>query len=333
MQSSAVPPLTDLIVNPTPLVLAEEVSRAVGCEVWVKRDDQTHPRYGGNKVRKLTPLLAEARSRGVTHVLTIGAAGSHHVLATAVHGGAMGLTVEAALVPQPGSEHVEAMLRASSAQASALHPSVSFPTAMATLALRALSLRSRGARPWIIPVGGSNALGSSGYLDAQLELAAQLAAMGAPVPDAQVCALGSGGTLAGLLAGRAVAGALGEVWGVRVTPPVAVPSWRIASLARAALRLRGHDAPCPPVRVFEGALGEGYGRPTDDARRARELFARDGVMLDDTYTAKAAAGLIALARRAPRRYLFWQTLSSAPLGPLQGSNPPPLPRRLRSLLR
>jgi 1-aminocyclopropane-1-carboxylate deaminase/D-cysteine desulfhydrase-like pyridoxal-dependent ACC family enzyme len=333
VQSSPAPPLTDLIVNPTPLVLAEEVSRSVGCEVWVKRDDQTHPRYGGNKVRKLTPLLAEALAQGVTHVLTVGAAGSHHVLATAVHGGAVGLTVEAALVPQPASAHVEAMLRASAAQASALHPSASFPTAMAALALRSLALRSKGARPWIIPVGGSNALGSSGYLAAQLELAAQLAAMGAPAPDVQVCALGSGGTLAGLLAGRAIAGELGEVWGVRVTPRMAAPSWRVASLARAVLRLRGYAGPCPAVRVFEGALGEGYGRPTDDARRARELFARDGVLLDDTYTAKAAAGLLALARRTPRRYLFWQTLSSAPLGPLQGSAPPALPRRLRSLLR
>ena len=96
-------PLTDLIVNPTPLVLAEEVSSSVGCEVWVKRDDQTHPRYGGNKVRKLAPLLADARARGVTHVLTLGAAGSHHVLATAVHGGAMGLTVEAALAGYDGA--------------------------------------------------------------------------------------------------------------------------------------------------------------------------------------------------------------------------------------
>jgi len=331
MQSSV--PLTDLIVNPTPLVLAEEVSRSVGCEVWVKRDDQTHPRYGGNKVRKLAPLLADARALGVTHVLTLGAAGSHHVLATAVHGGAMGLTVEAALAPQPSSAHVEEMLRASAAQAAVLHSCGSVPSAMVALGLRSLALRAMGARPMIIPVGGSNALGSSGYLDAQIELAAQLASMGAPSPDVQVCALGSGGTLAGLLAGRALAGALGDVWGVRVTPPLAVPSWRIASLARAILRRRRSAAALPPVRVFEGALGEGYGCPTDDARRAAELFARDGLVLDDTYTAKAAAGLIALARRTPRRYLFWQTLSSSPSGPLLGSASAPLPPRLRSLLR
>lgn len=320
-------------MNPTPLILAEEVSRSVGCEVWVKRDDKTHPLYGGNKVRKLAPLLADARARGVTHVLTLGAAGSHHVLATAVHGRAMGLAVEAALAPQPTSPHVEEMLRASARQAAALHPCGSVPSAMAALGLRSLALRAKGARPMIIPVGGSNALGSSGYLDAQLELAAQLAATGAPSPDVQVCALGSGGTLAGLLAGRALVGALGDVWGVRVTPALAVPSWRIASLAGAILRRRRSTVALPPVRVFEGALGEGYGRPSEDARRAAELFARDGLVLDDTYTAKAAAGLIALARRSPRRYLFWQTLSSSPMSPLLGSSTAPLSPRLRSLLR
>ena len=130
------------------------------------------------------------------------------------------------------------------------------------------------------------------------------------------CALGSGGTLAGLLAGHAAEGVRGEVWGVRVTPRIAVPSMRVRALARAVLRRAAVDARCPPVRVFEGALGEGYGRSTPEGDFARDLFARDGITLDDTYTAKAAAGLIALARRVPRRYLLWHTLSSAPLEPL-----------------
>jgi 1-aminocyclopropane-1-carboxylate deaminase/D-cysteine desulfhydrase-like pyridoxal-dependent ACC family enzyme len=324
--------MPDLAVTPTPLVLAEAVSRALGCEVWIKRDDRTHPRYGGNKVRKLVPLLAAARAAGVTDVLTAGAAGSHHVLATAVHGAAMGLRVEAALSPQPASAHVEEMLRASLAQAAALHPCGSMPGALATLALRALTLRARGSRPMIIPVGGSNALGASGYLDAQLELIAQFAALGLPLPDVQVCALGSGGTLAGLLAGRALAGRGGELWGVRVTPPIAAPAVRLRSLARATLALRGSAAGCPALHVFEGALGDGYGRATGDGRRAQELFARDGVTLDDTYTAKAAAGLVALARATPRRYLFWHTLSSAPTGPLLPPAPAALPPGLRALL-
>lgn len=322
--------MEELIIIPTPLVLAEEVSRAVGCEVWVKRDDQTHPRYGGNKVRKLGPLLALARRDGVTHVLTLGAAGSHHVLATAVHGAAQGFVVEAALAPQRRSAHVEAMLRASSSQAARIHPCRSFPGALATVALRAAALRASGARPRIIPFGGSNAVGASGYLDAQVELAGQLAALGVPAPDAQVCALGSGGTLAGLLAGCGLAGGRAEVWGVRVAPSFATPAWRVATLARAALRLRGGDGRCPTARFFDGAIGAGYGIATDDGRRAAELFARDGLTLDDTYTAKAAAGLIAIARLHPRRYLFWHTLSSSPMGPLLGEAP--VAASLRGLL-
>ncbi len=306
----------DLIVPPTPLMLAEAVSRALGCEVWVKRDDQTHPRYGGNKVRKLVPLLAEARARGATHLLTLGAAGSHHVLATAVHGAAAGLPVEAALFPQARTPHVEATLRASASQAGQLHPCHNVVTAMVTLAARSLALRATGARPWTIPVGGSNAIGASGYLDARRELATQLEAMGVAAPDVQVCALGSGGTLAGLLAGQAAVGGQGAVWGVRVTPRFAVPSMRVRALADSVLRRASVDARCPAVRVFEEALGDGYGRSTPEGDAARELFARDGITLDDTYTAKAAAGLMALSRRVPRRYLLWHTLSSTPLEPL-----------------
>lgn len=330
MHTSA--PVIDLTVPPTPLQLAEAVSRALGCEVWVKRDDQTHPRYGGNKVRKLVPLLGDARDAGVTHVLTAGAAGSHHALATAVHGRAAGFEVELALFPQPASPHVEAMLAASSQQATRVHPCANVVSALAMLVARSLALRAQGARPRIIPIGGSNALGASAYLDAQRELAAQVAAGEAPAPDVQVCALGSGGTLAGLLAGAAAVEGLGAVHGVRVTPPLAAPAMRVRALAREILRARGVGAACPPVRVFEGVLGEGYGRPTADGDRACELFARDGVTLDATYTAKAAAGLVALARRAPRRYLFWSTLSSAPLAPLHGGEakaPPALRRLLR----
>lgn len=323
--------MTDLAITPTPVLLAEAASRALGCEVWVKRDDRTHPRYGGNKVRKLVPLLAEARARGVTHLLTLGAAGSHHVLATALHGAEAGFLVEAALFPQPSSAHVEAVLRVSTSHASRVHPASGVVTAMATLVVRAAALRAGGARPWIIPPGGSNAIGASGYLTAQRELGAQHDAGDVPAPDVQVCVLGSGGTLAGLLAGRAAVAGLGEVWGVRVTPRLAVPSWRVSMLAGEVLRRAAVSATVPDVRVFEGAFGEGYGRPTPEGRRAQELFARDGVTLDDTYTAKAAAGLMALARSAPRRYLLWHTLSSTPMEPLV-ADAPPLPRKLRALL-
>ena len=100
------------LVQPTTITLAERVSRACGREVWVKHDNATHPRYGGNKVRKLEHLLDEARREGATHLLTAGAAGSHHVLATVVHGAAAGFKVEAVLTPRPRTPHAMATLRA-----------------------------------------------------------------------------------------------------------------------------------------------------------------------------------------------------------------------------
>ncbi|MGH7437038.1 MAG: pyridoxal-phosphate dependent enzyme, partial [Polyangiaceae bacterium] len=88
--------------------------------LWVKRDDLTSPEYGGNKVRKLERILEHARARGARRIITIGAAGSHHVLATTYHGRKAGLEVEAVLVPQPGTPHVVEVLRAS--LAAGLHP-------------------------------------------------------------------------------------------------------------------------------------------------------------------------------------------------------------------
>ncbi len=316
---------------PTPLEYAPSVSSAARCDVWIKRDDRTHPRFGGNKVRKLGPLLDAARADGVTHLLTLGAAGSHHALATAVHGAAQGFVVEVALAPQLATPHVTAMLAATAAQAARVIPCASIPTALLALGARAAWLRARGARPRIIPVGGSNAVGSAGYADAFDELWTQLRDEALPTPDAIVVALGSGGTRAGLAAGAALAGWRGDLVGARVTPPAAVPAFRLHALARSVVASRGGAGAVPRFRAFEDALGGGYGVPTVAGQRATALFARDGVELDGTYTAKAAAGLLAVAAQAPRRMIFWHTLSSAPLGPLGGDAP--VPERLRGLLR
>src|SRR6185437_5602609 len=96
---------------PTPLEPLPQLSRP-GSALWVKRDDLTHPLYGGNKVRKLERILAEARKKGATRLVTVGAVGSHHVLATTIFGTQAGFEVEAVLVPQPRTAHVVANLRA-----------------------------------------------------------------------------------------------------------------------------------------------------------------------------------------------------------------------------
>lgn len=328
------------LVQPTAITLAERVSRACGREVWIKHDNATHPRYGGNKVRKLEHLLDEARREGATHLLTAGAAGSHHVLATVVHGAAAGFTVEAVLTPRPRTAHTVSTLRATLAQGATLHRSSSAADAVVSALARAAVLRAQGRSVYVIRPGGSSPRGSLGYVEAMAETREQLRDLGAHV-DAMVVALGSGGTLAGMLAGARLHGIETELLGVRVGGAWMSPRPAVASLAEGALALALGDRKDVPrsfsrndIHAIEDQVGEGYGHPTDEGRAALELFGEDGVALDLTYTAKAAAALLARARREPagRRYLFWNTLSSAPLGGLMRDTAAPLPPELDALL-
>lgn len=326
------------LVSPTALTLAEHVSRHTGREVFVKHDNATHPRYGGNKVRKLEYLLADARVRGATDLITVGAAGSHHALATSVHGAAAGFHVAVVLCPQAGNEHVTMNLRADLAQGATVHPvSAGWKLLPAALAHAAV-LRAKGRIPYVIPAGGSTPLGACGYIDAVGELATQLRVLGVGRIDAMVCALGSGATLAGMMAGARLHALMTEAWGVRVTPRLMSSRALVAWLATQSLRRstpRAEGFSRADVRVIDDQFGDGYGVPTPAAHEALELFARDGIELDLTYTAKAAAGLLALARRDPpgRRYLFWNTLSSAPLGALVPDLDAPLPPEITALLQ
>jgi D-cysteine desulfhydrase len=228
-------------------------------ELWVKRDDRTHDVYGGNKVRKLEWLLADARARKATRIVTVGAAGSHHVLATAYFGIREGFEVEAVLVPQPRTDHVVDVLRAGVALGVRAFPVSSWPAAAARIAWRLAwtrawvdraAPRSRGettaTRTRFITVGGSSVVGAMGYESAARELASQVRAREMPEPDVCVVALGSGGTAAGLAAGFAHERLKTRVVGVCVSSPPwalrAASRWLAAACARRASSegQRGH---------------------------------------------------------------------------------------------
>ncbi len=326
----------NMAVQATAVERAERVSRAIGREVYVKRDDRTHAVYGGNKIRKLVHLLAHARSRGATDLVTIGAVGSHHVLATTVHGRAAGFDVHAVLIPQPFTEHVAETVRADLAQHADLEGTRGAWEVPWRVAMTMLGLRRAGRRPYLIPIGGSSPRGAMGYVEAMRELAAQVSAGEAPMPDAMVCALGSGGTQAGLLAGLGATGLTARLVGVRVTDPWMASPFAVAWMARGAARMAGAKV-SPRARdvvIDHGHAGKGYGYPTDEARRALELFAEDGITLDLTYTAKAAAGLLARASAGPAGtvHLFWHTLSSAPMAPLLAGAPDAIPGEIDALM-
>jgi 1-aminocyclopropane-1-carboxylate deaminase/D-cysteine desulfhydrase-like pyridoxal-dependent ACC family enzyme len=285
----------------------------------VKRDDLTHEVYGGNKVRKLEYVLAAAHHRNAKHLVTVGAAGSHHVLATTYFGRRAGLVVEAVLVPQPFTPHVVDVLRADVALG--LRP---FPVRSWAAVPFAIGLRvATGAH--LVTIGGSSVAGSMGYVQAARELAAQVREGQMPEPDVCVVALGSGGTAAGLAAGFEAEGMKTRVVGVCVSrPPWAL---RLVSLflARACERRAGVDrkrAGVPPLRsrlaIDTRFLGKGYGEPTREGAEATELArVAAGLVLDPTYTAKAFASALRLTQTTEAKHvLYWHTLSSAPMEPL-----------------
>lgn len=303
-----------LVERPTPLEDAPALARALGAEaVWVKREDRTSRRCGGNKVRGLEFLLAGAPAHSV--FLTAGATGSSHCLATAVHARALGHRAVLVQFPQPETDTSRAVAAACGAHA-ALVVRARSPTAFPLALARAWLLAGRlGVRRWI-PGGGADPRAAVGHALAALELADQVPGP----PDAVLVPLGSGATAAGLLLGLSWLGWPTRVVAVRVAPSLVANRWRVASLARGAARLlRRHDVPVPlPPSPFPEVIdgrGAGYGHPSPAGERARSQAAEHGLLLDPTYGAKALAALPQLVARGFRRMVFWHTFA-----------PPPSPR-------
>jgi 1-aminocyclopropane-1-carboxylate deaminase/D-cysteine desulfhydrase-like pyridoxal-dependent ACC family enzyme len=328
---------------------------APGCDLWVKRDDQTHPECGGSKVRKLERLLAIAQ--GSPRLVTVGAVGSHHVLATAYFGRRLQFEVEAVLFPQPSTAHALEVVRA--ALGAGLRP---WPvSSVAHVPLAIVQRIARGCR-WI-PPGGSSVEGSMGYVDAARELAGQIRAGLMPEPDVCVVALGSGGTAAGLAAGFAAENLKTQVVGVCVVSPVWLVRLVASTLAHACARRLGVRLTGVPhggslhsrsrLVVDARFLGRGYGHASPEGQAALRLAEdKASIVVDPTYTAKAFASALSLVRdtargalvhelgrdalpNKPRCVLYWHTLSSAPMGPLLAGAPTEdaLDPALRALLR
>ena len=314
---------------PTPVGKLDETSTT---ELWVKRDDRTGEAYGGNKVRKLEHILEQARASGVRRIITVGAAGSHHVLATTLYGTKMGLRVAAVLTPQPRTQHVVDNLRAGVGLGLEVHTARSMPE----VARRVLAIRRPG--DLVVPPGGSSPTGTQGYIDAARELALDIRENRLPPPDAIVVALGSGGTAAGLLAGLVREGLSAKLYAIRIVDPVMMGRVRLLALTMAAGRVAGFALNparlARQVEVDTRWLGPGYGHPTEAGERAMRIAREKGLMLDATYTAKTFAAALDLVERGRyRRVLYWHTLSSAPLEPLLEGAPKEeeLPRELRAL--
>lgn len=302
-------------VYPTPVERLARWSSATG-ELWIKRDDLTSTLYGGNKVRKLELVLAEAQRLEKRKVVTLGAVGSHHVLATGIYAKSLGLEVEAVVIGQPRTAHVLENLRASLGQGVRLFPASNYAEAGLVLATRI----ARGA--YFIPAGGSSKLGTIGYVDAARELAEQIARGELPEPDVIVVALGSGGTAAGLAAGVIGAGLRARVLGVTVAQPARLLERNARSLAQECAEPSRAREVLARLELTRSYLGPGYGHATPEGERALREAGEEGITLDATYTAKAFAAACERVRLGRERtVLFWHTLSSASVTPLLGAAP------------
>ena len=320
-----------LMRGPTP-VLRLDVPCAAAAEVWVKRDDLSAPLYGGNKVRKLEHILSEASRLGKTRLVTIGAVGSHHVLATTLFGRAAGFDVDAVLVAQPRSEHVVIDIRATLNAGAQVRSSGSW-AAVPWHVMRAMTREA-----YFIPPGGSNVAGALGYVGAVRELAVQVRAGELPEPDVIFVALGSGGTAAGIAVGLEIE----QLKSRLVAVCVADPAWATAAGARLLVRQTAKAAGLTSptfalshrLRVDASFLGRGYGYATPESTVAIAEAARHGLTLEDTYTGKTFAAALAHARtEGGQCVLYWNTLSSASFEPLLQGAPteaelPPSIKRL-----
>ena len=152
---------------PTPVASCAALSSS-SVELWCKNDGVSHPLYGGNKVRKLVRLVAEAKRRGAQRILTFGASGSHHLLTTALFAKAHGLQAAGVMTRQPVTPHVQETLRATLAQGLEIYP------AQHTLFLPFVFLKAYRWSDYVVPPGGSNAIGSLAYADAVGELVDQI---------------------------------------------------------------------------------------------------------------------------------------------------------------
>lgn len=303
--------------SPTPIEFLPRLTKALGGpEIWIKRDDQTGLTGGGNKTRKLEFLVADALAQGADTLITVGAPQSNHCRLTAAAAVREGLRCRLVIEERVAGTYdpratgnaflfdllgVEAITR--------VDLGADLAGAMQDVA-QALAAEAR--RGYAIPGGGSNALGTLGYVACAEEIVQQSFELGVPF-DRVVVASGSAGTHAGLAVGMGAFSADARLTGINVRRPRDVQEGNVHALATECAALLGVTAPGRDrIEALDRWVGPGYSLPTPEMAEAVRLLASlEGVLLDPVYTGKAMAGLIGLVRsgeiRSDERVLFVHT--------------------------
>ncbi|MEM9915095.1 MAG: D-cysteine desulfhydrase family protein [Planctomycetota bacterium] len=325
----AAQPRVRLAHLPTPIQPWPRLSDALGGpKLWVKRDDLTGLATGGNKTRKLEFLVADALEAGADSLITAGGPQSNHCRQTAAAAAQLGLDAHLVLGGDPpppeniqGNLFLDQLLRATT-------HFVDKTQRNAKMESLADELRAAGRSPYVIPVGGSNAVGTLGYVAAMFELAEQLNAMPDVRFDRIVMATSSGGTQAGLTLGAKLIGFRGPVTAISIDQePEDADTFtfrdHVRDTANACAELLGSDVKISrssggDLPINHDYLGGGYGVVGPPEIEAINLLATlEGQFVGPVYTSRALAGLIDLIRNGQvdrnETILFWHTGGDAAL--------------------
>jgi 1-aminocyclopropane-1-carboxylate deaminase/D-cysteine desulfhydrase-like pyridoxal-dependent ACC family enzyme len=303
-------PRLPLTIPPSPIDDLSRLRAALNLvpALLVKRDDVIPFGFGGNKVRKLQLVAAQALAEGADTLITTGGIQSNHARATASVAARMGLgCVLVANGTPPARPTANALLdRLLGADVRYVGSRDARAPAMAAAAEE---LRSRGRRPFVIPLGASTPLGAAAYAMAVTELLTQIAP-----PDAIILSTSSGGTQAGIIAGCRLHGLSTRVVGISADDPSPAIAKQVHGILVGMEELLGCEQGTfagAPIEIDDRFVGEGYGIPTLESSEAIELCARrEALFLDPTYTGKAMAGLIGRMRAGELpagTVVFWHT--------------------------
>ena len=287
-------PRLELLGAPTPLEHLPRLSDYVGRDIFIKRDDVTPIALGGNKLRKLEFLAADALREGADVLLTAGAIQSNHVRQTAAVAAKLGLKC-VALLENPINTQAENYLSNGNRLLLDLFDCEIvlvdvLDNPAAQLAAQAERLEAQGFRPYVVPVGGSNWLGALGYIECAQEIAHQ--SEGVVDYAAVVVASGSAGTHAGLAVGLEQLLPETDVIGVTVSRH-AEQQLPVVDSLRQQLIAKLELTSTAPVTLWDDYFGPRYGEPNQEGMEAVKLLARlEGILLDPVYTGKAMAGLL-----------------------------------------
>ena len=281
-------------VYPTPFYKLENISKACGKNIYIKRDDMCGVALGGNKVRKLEYLLSRAKEDGCDVVFTTGGPQSNHAMLTAACAARLGIRSILLLKNHGVTEHVGNLVLDDIFGAEVQFVDCdNYGEIYRRMHTLGAELEAQGHKCCYIPVGGSTPLGSVGYVRAVEELAAQAAAQNLRI-DRVVCTTGSGGTAAGLALGTQLYLPGAKLTGIGVSEDDFAPI--VTKLASETAQLLSLPQTFDPaVFSIEYHYGAGYAIPNaEDTPYIRALAQSEGILLDPVYTGKTWAKMLML---------------------------------------